>query len=192
MANNKAAYTPKQLSTGSEAKIISVTISPKTATVNPDGTQQFTADVVAQGGADETVMWIIEGYASALTTITAAGLLTVGINEIATTITVKAVSNFNPEIFDSATVTIGSVGIEQLTMDNGQLKIYPNPTNGQLTIDNGQLTMENIKIYDIMGRIVNNCQLSTVNCQLKIDVSHLPAGVYFLRIGNKTAKFVKQ
>jgi hypothetical protein len=279
MANNKAAYTPKQLSTGSEAKIISVTIAPKTATVTVGNTQQFTATVVAQGGADETVMWLVEGHVSSLTTVTPTGLLTVAEGETATTITVKAISNFNPEIFDNATVTIvedvipptittatlpdgaididyfkqleatgsqpitwaiangnlptgltlsengvisgtptaegnfeftvkaqnaaGSteqklsikiwdeVGIEQLTMDNGQLKIYPNPVSGQLTIDNGELTMENVKIYDVMGRIVNNCQLSTVNCQLKINVEFLPPGVYFLRIGNKTAKFIK-
>jgi len=37
--------------------------------------------------------------------------------------------------------------------------------------------MENVKIYDVMGRIVNNCQLSTVNCQLKINVEFLPPGI---------------
>jgi hypothetical protein len=79
-------------------------------------------------------------------------------------------------------------------MANGKLKIYPNPTNGQLTMDNGELTMENIKIFDIMGRSVraycirpNGNETETI-----IDVSHLMPGVYFLKIGNKTAKFVKQ
>ena len=74
--------------------------------------------------------------------------------------------------------------------------IFPNPVNEQLTIDNGELTIESVKIYDIMGRIVFNSQFSTLNSQLKIDVSHLPVGVYFMRIttanGTVTKKFSKQ
>ena len=64
--------------------------------------------------------------------------------------------------------------------------IFPNPANEQLTIDNGELTIENVKIYDIMGRIVFNSQFSTLNSQLKIDVFHLPDGVYFVKITTET------
>jgi len=44
------------------------------------------------------------------------------------------------------------------------------------------------KIYDLMGRVVS--QLS--NSQLTIDVSHLQAGVYFVKIGKQVQKFVKE
>jgi subtilisin family serine protease len=74
--------------------------------------------------------------------------------------------------------------------------IHPNPTTGELIIDNGQWTIENVEIFDLMGKTLNNCQLSTVNCQLKIDISHLPSGVYFIRIQTDketvTRKVVKQ
>ena len=73
-------------------------------------------------------------------------------------------------------------------MDNGQWIIYPNPTTGKLTIDNGQLKIENIEIYDIVGRKIVNCPLSIDN---SIDVSHLANGLYFLKIGNKTVKVIK-
>ena len=33
-----------------------------------------------------------------------------------------------------------------------KVTVYPNPTTGQLTIENGELRMENVEIYDIMGR----------------------------------------
>jgi hypothetical protein len=70
-------------------------------------------------------------------------------------------------------------------------QIYPNPVNEQLTIDNGELTIENVKIYDIMGKTLMS--LTTLpSPETTIDVSLLPAGVYFLKIGNKTAKFVKE
>ena len=85
----------------------------------------------------------------------------------------------------------GDVGIEQLTMDNGKLKIYPNPTTGQLHIE---YAIYNIEIYDLMGRSVRAyCIRPNGNeTETTIDVSHLMPGVYFLKIGNKTAKFVKQ
>jgi len=82
--------------------------------------------------------------------------------------------------------TLDDVGIKQLTMENGQLTIYPNPTNGQLIIENGQLTMNNVEIYNVVGQkqeIIVNCQLSTVH---SIDVSHLPAGIYFLSVYGET------
>ena len=74
-----------------------------------------------------------------------------------------------------------------------KLQVYPTPTTGQLTItmDNGQLTMDNVEIYSVVGQKLNNYQLSTVNYQLIIDVSHLANGMYYLRVGNKVVKFVK-
>ena len=63
----------------------------------------------------------------------------------------------------SACVTLNvnaPTGIAETTANN--LKVYPNPTTGQLTIVNS------------------------------IDISHLPAGVYFLKINDKTVKVIKQ
>jgi PKD repeat protein len=66
------------------------------------------------------------------------------------------------------------------------ITIYPNPTDGKLTIENGQLTIENVEIFDLMGK--NVFQLSTFNSQLstQIDISHLPVGVYFVKIKTET------
>ena len=77
-----------------------------------------------------------------------------------------------------------------------QIKVYPNPTKGELIINNGELKIESVTIYDIMGKTLNNFQLSTLNSQLKIDISHLPNGVYFLKIetanGTTTQKVIKE
>ena len=72
-----------------------------------------------------------------------------------------------------------------------RLLLFPNPTTGELRMENGELRIENVEIYDIMGKTLNNYQFSIINSQLKINVSHLPAGIYFLRVGNRMAKFVK-
>ena len=86
------------------------------------------------------------------------------------------------------------------------LQIYPNPTNDILTINNEQLTIEKIEIYNVMGQCVfttpnpSEGGESSTSAQFPsfggagvvIDVSHLPAGMYFLKIDGKVVKFVKE
>ena len=85
------------------------------------------------------------------------------------------------------------------------ISIYPNPTTGELRIRNyelgirnyettlgvSQLGIEGVEIYDIVGKKQStvNCQLSTVN---SIDISHLPAGIYFVRITTEKGVFSKK
>ena len=79
--------------------------------------------------------------------------------------------------------------------DNSNIRIYPNPTNGQLKIESGKLKIEKVEIFDIVGKKI---QSKTVNPQSEIvvDVSGLPSGTYFITIygeGQKiTKKFVKE
>jgi len=89
-------------------------------------------------------------------------------------------------------VTLKDLNITNYLSKTSGISIYPNPTTGKLTIDNGELIIENVEIYDVFGRkqeIIVNYQLSTIN---SIDVSHLPAGMYYLKVGNQTARFVKK
>ena len=69
--------------------------------------------------------------------------------------------------------------------------IYPNPTTGQLTIRNYELEIDNFncEIYDIIGHCV--AQFSIINSPFSIDISHLQAGIYYLKIGNETVKIIK-
>ena len=95
-----------------------------------------------------------------------------------------------------------STGIEPVNpQEPNAISLYPNPTTGELRITNyettlgvSQLGIEKVEIYDITGK-----KLSTVNYQLStnhlIDISHLPEGIYFLRLttekGLVTKKVVK-
>jgi hypothetical protein len=59
---------------------------------------------------------------------------------------------------------------------------------------------DKVQIFDVLGLEVaqtpssvnkmNNTQTWVSELQ-RIDISHLPAGVYFIRIGDKVEKFVK-
>ena len=76
--------------------------------------------------------------------------------------------------------------------------IYPNPTNGVLTIQHSALTTSNashfnipnssFRITNLMGQTVQTGNLTAETQQ--IDVSDLPQGMYFISLGDMTRKFV--
>jgi hypothetical protein len=78
--------------------------------------------------------------------------------------------------------------------EGSPLKVYPNPTTGQLHVTNvkGDQRAE-IGIYDVVGRMQKvEGRMQKADGKTIIDISHLPVGVYFLRIGTETVKVVKQ
>ena len=89
---------------------------------------------------------------------------------------------------------VNDVGIVSATLNN-QIRVYPNPTNGQLRIKNYELKENDIiEIYDVVGQKVGaNLCVRPINAEtITIDISHLASGMYFLKVGNKTARFVKE
>jgi hypothetical protein len=76
--------------------------------------------------------------------------------------------------------------------------IYPNPATEELRITNYELRIENVEIYDIYGRNVGtNLHVCSDTDGVVINVSHLPAGIYFIKIIDESQqivieKFVKQ
>ncbi|MDR0205813.1 MAG: endonuclease [Bacteroidales bacterium] len=74
--------------------------------------------------------------------------------------------------------------------------IAPNPTTGQLRITNYELRITDVEIYDIFGKKVGtNLRVCHNADEILLDISHLPAGIYFLRIQTEkeiiTKKVVK-
>ena len=75
------------------------------------------------------------------------------------------------------------------------ITVYPNPTSGQLRIASSELRMEDVHIYDVMGKKILTSPMSQSSLETTMDVTHLPNGVYFLRIqtdqGLVTKKVIK-
>jgi hypothetical protein len=71
------------------------------------------------------------------------------------------------------------------------LQLYPNPTTGELKIKNYELQEgDKIEIYNMLGQ---KQQLTTDHYPLTtINVSHLSAGVYTVKIGGYVGKFIKR
>ncbi len=77
-------------------------------------------------------------------------------------------------------------------LDN-KISIYPNPVKDTLVIDNKEQRIDNYKIYNTTGQVVQSDTLFTKH---KINTSSLLPGVYFLKFTsnqkNITVKFIKE
>ena len=75
--------------------------------------------------------------------------------------------------------------IEQLENDV-KLKIYPNPSDGLVTVEFDQLNNQNtaIQVLNSMGQIVFNYTLTNQTGHLKkqFDFELLPVGIYFINV----------
>jgi len=78
-------------------------------------------------------------------------------------------------------------GIEEPIGNDGFI-IYPNPSNGLITISGMQSGA--YRIANIMGQTVQTGNLNDEN--QRIDVSSLPKGMYFITFADETQKFVLQ
>ncbi len=96
----------------------------------------------------------------------------------------------------SASCNYIATGINELT-GLSSFSVYPNPTTGSLTLtlSKGE-GIGAVKIYNVLGECVLYQQLITNNQQLTLDVSSLPAGIYFVQLKteneNATRKIIMQ
>lgn len=74
----------------------------------------------------------------------------------------------------STTLSTDDVADEKETM------VYPNPTSGILNIQSPAKVFTDIKLLDITGKVLTPINRSSN----QIDLSHYPAGLYFLTVGN--------
>jgi hypothetical protein len=87
------------------------------------------------------------------------------------------------------TLTV-TVGIAEATHAL-TLRVYPNPTSNQLRIENYELRMGDIAIYDVVGKLQQS-KIVNLQSEISIDISHLANGLYFLKVGDKTVKVIKE
>ena len=105
------------------------------------------------------------------------------------------IGDFGSKIYRSSLVPDGVEEREGIT---DEFSIVPNPAEDFIEISEGtQHAVSEICIFNVFGEellkssVSNNSQFSIPNSQLRINVSDLPSGVYFVRVGSKVRKFVK-
>lgn len=73
-----------------------------------------------------------------------------------------------------------------------KVRIYPNPTWGQLTIDLQGKTYKTLTLLDMQGNVIRQWGVRAGEKQITRDLGFLPSGTYLLRLDRlKTYKFIK-
>ena len=83
-----------------------------------------------------------------------------------------------------------SLGVGTAGTGLDDMRIFPNPNNGQFSIHSSQSTIYRIRLYDVYGKL-----LKTVNVNAnmaEVDVHELCAGVYVLRVETDSGAVVKR
>ncbi len=93
----------------------------------------------------------------------------------------------------SDTVDITSLtGVNQLTVESGQVTVYPNPFTDQIFIKINS-SVQDVKdwamqLTDVLGRTLYS--MPSLNYTNEIDLSDLPNGMYFIAVITKTGRAV--
>jgi hypothetical protein len=98
--------------------------------------------------------------------------------------------------------------MENINELSNSVSIYPNPTDGQLQITNYELRIENVEIFDVLGKKVQSLTFNVQSSETRnpkpekfpsfggagvvINISNLPSGIYFIRIQTEKGKIVTQ
>jgi hypothetical protein len=92
--------------------------------------------------------------------------------------------------FQGCTLITNCLSVEVLSIDEHEapiITIYPNPVQNELFID---LTHPaELEIYTITGNRIQSVSTSKIHI---IDVSSFESGVYLVKVGNQTQRFIKQ
>ncbi len=84
-----------------------------------------------------------------------------------------------------ATITNASAGVaSREPAAAGALRVFPNPAAGTLQILSGPAGTA--RLFDLLGR--ERAEVRDDGSGTQLDISHLEAGAYFLRMGNQSAK----
>jgi hypothetical protein len=88
-----------------------------------------------------------------------------------------------PSVVSITVKNVANVGVEDLS-ESG-IKVYPNPTSGELTLEFGEYAHEpfEIKLLNANGQVAEKWKCKG-NRSLKLDINHLVDGVYFLFLQN--------
>jgi D-alanyl-D-alanine carboxypeptidase len=124
------------------------------------------------------------GYNSSMVYDTATGII------ICVLINQLPAQAFQVSIQLLSTLINNPVGLDESTIPDKLITVYPNPTNGLVRIEIPNQTIQNIKVYDLQ------CQLIKETIENQFDLSNVSNGTYFIKVQTKQGfysyKLIKQ
>jgi D-alanyl-D-alanine carboxypeptidase len=124
------------------------------------------------------------GYNSSMMYDTATGII------ICVLINQLPAQAFQVSIQLLSTLINNPVGLNENTIPEKLITVYPNPTNGLVQIEIPNQTIKSIKVYDLQGRLIKE------TAENQFDLSNYSNGSYFIKAQTKEGfysyKLIKQ
>lgn len=174
--NNNFQIAPRANSDIVEIITVLDTVAEPVITINPLTNDMYSVAISCETeGA--TIHYTTDGTEPTTESTVYTELVMVGSG-----ITVKAMA-VKEGMVNSTVAATRPTGIADFAAE--QVRLFPNPTTGIVTVNCGNMQVEHIDVYTVAGQLVHtakcNANLNT------IDLTDAPAGIYFVRItGNNT------
>ncbi|MCL2301814.1 MAG: T9SS type A sorting domain-containing protein [Lentimicrobiaceae bacterium] len=168
---------------------------PATATV---ATQIYlsNATVVPNNATYQYITWSIADTGATGAFFTGSRLNTTAPGIVVVTATIKDGAAFDVPYTQDFAIEIKPLNIGEPIQELSGIKIFPNPSNGELliTFDELQVTSDELRvtIVDVSGKAVAAHHFMFLPTRQKIDISHLKSGVYFVKIATNQGEVVKK
>lgn len=143
---------------GEEPVIEGISLTPMNITVGLGATVAFSASIKGNPSLTRGITWTIKGQKSANTKISADGILTIGVNEMGKTITVRATAQGDTSVYAQAVVTVDE-SIEDLDPIVTAIEITPS----NVEVIRGRAVMFTVKVSG--ANITDNRATFTVKNQ---------------------------
>jgi hypothetical protein len=102
---------------------------------------------------------------------------------------------FDPDMWLIAKLDYLSLGLPDNKSVSGRINIYPNPAREHIEFVITDTWIDRFEIVSLTGQIIDAARISSINEVVKINVSGLEPGMYFLQVetgeGRYEGKFVK-
>lgn len=91
----------------------------------------------------------------------------------------QGIAPFSTQKMGTLTITLGAtLGIQEQEVNN-RLSIFPNPSEGVITINDNNGEIQQLTIYNTLGQLVKEVMITSDS--YTIDLTHLQSGIYFVR-----------
>jgi hypothetical protein len=97
------------------------------------------------------------------------------------------------EDLEEAKDLLETLNIDDISMiDSENIRIYPNPTNGEIFIDAGEKgELYTVRVYNLSGKEIIKKKLEIQVSDNKMDLSNLSSGVYLVIVSDKNDQPIK-
>ncbi len=102
--------------------------------------------------------------------------------------------DFNPAVVTNTFETEFIATLSSKQFSNIDFSIFPNPTNHFVEITFSKTTNNKVRlgVYNIQGKLILNEERELQNNTVKLDISNLRSGMYFLKVNDGVAEMIQK